>query len=217
VIEGVLILLAAFVIIQQAYGAFFAPRQLDAPWLGLGVNLVASALNGAWCYVLLREGHRRRSPALSADGRHLMTDVVSSLGVAAGVAVAAVSGLPILDPILAVLVALGILWSGSTLLRDSVGGLMDAAVAPGTMVEIKSLIGANAEGAIEAHDIRTRRAGRVTFVDFHLVVPGAMPVEAAHIICDRIEDAVRGALEDVHVTIHVEPENKAKHSGIVVL
>jgi divalent metal cation (Fe/Co/Zn/Cd) transporter len=110
-----------------------------------------------------------------------------------------------------------VLWSGWELIRQSVSGLMDAAVDPKQLGELRQIIAANAEGAIEAHDVRTRRAGRMTFIDFHLVVPGSMTVDAAHAICDRIEAKLREAVDDSLITIHVEPENKAKHSGIVVV
>src|SRR5690606_27686881 len=117
----------------------------------------------------------------------------------------------------AVLVALNILWSGWGLIRESVGGLMDVAVPAATQKIIRETIANNAEGAIEAHDIRTRQAGKLTFIDFHLVVPGTMQVNDAHAICDRIESSLRDTVRDVQITIHVEPEQKAKHSGIVVL
>jgi len=90
-------------------------------------------------------------------------------------------------------------------------------VAPRTLNQIREIISANAEGAIEAHDIRTRQAGKMTFIDFHLVVPGAMSVAEAHDICDRIEARLRDKVDDAMITIHVEPEEKAKHSGIVVV
>jgi divalent metal cation (Fe/Co/Zn/Cd) transporter len=94
---------------------------------------------------------------------------------------------------------------------------MDVAVDPRQLAQIKELIAANAEGAIEAHDIRTRQAGSAMFIDFHLVVPGAMSVEVAHEICDKLEARLREAVGEAMITIHVEPENKAKHSGIVVV
>jgi divalent metal cation (Fe/Co/Zn/Cd) transporter len=94
---------------------------------------------------------------------------------------------------------------------------MDEAVPEKTLAEIRQIISANAEGAIEAHDLRTRLAGRATFVDFHLVVVGSMPVSDAHGICDRIEKALRAAVPDAMITIHVEPEDKAKHHGVLVL
>jgi len=115
------------------------------------------------------------------------------------------------------LVGVTILWSGWQLIRQSVIGLMDVAVEPKMLALIREIISSNAEGAIEAHDIRTRQAGRMMFIEFHLVVPGAMSVEAAHEICDRIEARLRAAVDEATITIHVEPENKAKHSGIVVV
>jgi divalent metal cation (Fe/Co/Zn/Cd) transporter len=118
---------------------------------------------------------------------------------------------------MAAFVALTILWSGWQLVRHSVVGLMDVAVEAPVLHEIRDIISANAEGAIEAHDIRTRQAGKMVFIDFHLVVPGAMSVEAAHAICDVIEAKLRDAVENAQVTIHVEPEEKAKHTGIVVV
>jgi divalent metal cation (Fe/Co/Zn/Cd) transporter len=126
-------------------------------------------------------------------------------------------GLRVANPPFAALVALNILWSGWQMLKQSVGGLMDEAVPSGTLTRIRELISSNAGGAIEAHDLRTRHAGRRTFVDFHLVVPAVMSVSESHEICDRIESALKTEVEDALITIHVEPDDKAKHSGIVVL
>lgn len=217
VIEGVLIVLAALLIFREAYLAYLAPRAITAPLEGLMVNGAATLINGGWCWVLLREGRRLKSPALAADGRHLLADVLSSLAVIVGVALVAATGWLLLDPLLAVAVGINILWSGWVLVRDSVGGLMDAAPAADVLDRIRDLISNNAEGAIEAHDLRTRHAGRRTFVDFHLVVPGGMSVSQAHDICDRIEQALKKEMGDAVVTIHVEPEDKAKHKGIVVV
>jgi cation diffusion facilitator family transporter len=217
VIEGVLIVVAAFSIVRQAYLGFLNPTPLDAPLLGMAVNGAAGALNAFWCWVLITQGGKHRSPALVADGRHLLTDVLTSVGVLIGVGAAYVTGVAILDPAIAALVALNILWSGWGLVRESVGGLMDEAVPAATLDRIRNVISAKAEGAVEAHDLRTRRAGKVTFVEFHLVVPGQMSVADAHDICDRLENAVESEVEDARVTIHVEPEDKAKHRGVLVL
>jgi cation diffusion facilitator family transporter len=217
VIEGVLIIVAALLILRQAWFGFLRPEPIDAPFAGLLANSIASAINAAWCFVLLREGKRRRSPALLADGRHLLSDVVSSAGVLVAVLLVALTGWLVLDAIVAALVAVNILWSGWQLMRDSIGGLMDTAVPAEELARIRQAISANADGALEAHDLRTRQAGRRTFVDFHLVVPGHVSVSQAHEICDRIERAIRAEVDDALITIHVEPDDKAKHAGIVVL
>ncbi|HEU6441860.1 MAG TPA: cation diffusion facilitator family transporter [Microvirga sp.] len=217
VLEGVLIIVAALMILREAYYGFLSPKMLDAPAMGLAVNAAASVLNGAWSWILIRQGRRLRSPALAADGRHLMTDVVTSAGVIVGLVFVPVTGWAWLDPVLAALVAVNILWSGWGLIKESVGGLMDEALPEATLSRVREIISVNAEGAIEAHDLRTRHAGKMTFIDFHLVVPGSMSVTDAHDICDRLERALKGEIEDALITIHVEPDNKAKHAGIVVL
>jgi cation diffusion facilitator family transporter len=217
VLEGVLIVIAAVAILREAYFAFLSPRNLDAPWLGLAVNGAALAINAGWSWVLIRQGRARRSPALEADGRHLLTDVISSIGVLAGVSLAAITGWAVLDPTLAAIVALNILWSGWGIVKDSIGGLMDEAVPAEILARTREIISVNAEGAIEAHDLRTRHAGRMMFIDFHLVVPGSMTVSAAHDICDRLERAIKAEFPDALISIHVEPDDRAKHAGIVVL
>ena len=143
--------------------------------------------------------------------------MVTSVGVLLGVGLAMATGLWWLDPLLAALTALNILGSGARLMRESVGGLMDEAVSPAALTRIRAILATAAEGALEAHDIRSRQAGRSTFIEFHLVVPGAMSVAEAHEITDRIEAALKAELGEAVITIHVEPEGKAKHSGVVVL
>jgi cation diffusion facilitator family transporter len=217
VVIGIFIAVAAIVIFTEAYRGFVDPRPFVLDPIAVAVSIAASVVNAAWAFTLLRLGGREGSPALRADGAHLMTDVISTLGVLVGVGLAKITGLNVLDPILAALVGLTILWSGWQLIRQSVIGLMDVAVEPRTLNRIREIISSNADGAIEAHDIRTRQAGKMMFIEFHLVVPGSMTVEAAHNICDQIEAQLRAEVESAQITIHVEPENKAKHSGIVVL
>jgi cation diffusion facilitator family transporter len=217
VLEGALILAAAFAIFSASYRAYVTGNAIQTPWLGMAVNALAAVINGLWCLLLMREGRKRRSPALLADGRHLQTDVISSVGVMGGLAAAYVTGLPWLDPLLACLVALNILWSGTRLIKESVGGLMDEAVTPKVMTSIRSAIAEGGDGAIEAHDLRTRAAGSATFIEFHLVVPASMTVGDSHTICDRIEAAIRKEVAEAVITIHVEPPEKAKHKGVVVI
>ncbi|WP_067340793.1 cation diffusion facilitator family transporter [Stappia indica] len=217
VLVGVLIVLAALSIAHEAWKNYIDPQPVEFTPEGLGVNALATVLNGIWATVLVRIGRSHRSMALVADGKHLYTDVFSSLGVLAGVVLVMLTGIRELDSLLAGLVALNILWSGWSLMKESLGGLMDEAVAPALQDRIREVISSSADGAIEAHDLRTRSAGHVIFVDFHLVVPADMTVERAHDICDRIEAAISKDVPGARTTIHVEPEHKAKHTGIVVI
>ena len=217
VLEGAMIIVAALVIFHEAWQAYNNPRPLDAPVEGLFVNWLASVVNGFWCWMLISRGRKLRSPALVADGKHLLSDVISSVGVTFGVLLAIVTGWHVLDPLLAGLVAINILWSGWKVMSQSLSGLMDEAVPEDTLASIRTIISGKATGAIEAHDLRTRHAGPVTFIEFHLVVDGQTTVSDAHDICDRIEAAIKKEVPDARVTIHVEPENKAKHKGVIVV
>ncbi|HZP09716.1 cation diffusion facilitator family transporter [Methyloceanibacter sp.] len=217
VVEGVLIGIAALAILRKAYLGYLEPRPLDAPMLGLALNGLASAVNALWCFTLFRYGKRARSPALVADAKHLLTDVITSAGVLAGVALVAMTGVLVLDALIAALVALHILWWGWQLMRQSIGGLMDEAVSKEMLEKIRKAISTEAQGAIEAHDLRTRHAGRTTFIEFHLVVPGTMTVAESHAICDRVEAALKEDLPHAVITIHVEPEEKAKLEGVPVV
>jgi cation diffusion facilitator family transporter len=217
VLEGVLIVVAALLILRESYNAIFAPRLIEAPAIGLAISAVASVINLVWGCLLVKYGRAQRSLALVADGKHILTDVYTSVGVIAGIIAAAFTGWAVLDPVLAAIVALNILWSGWSVMKESLGGLMDEAAPATTLIRIREVIAANGDGALEAHDLRTRHAGRMTFIDFHLVVPGSLSVSDAHDICDRLERALKTEIDGALITIHVEPENKAKHQGIVVV
>ena len=210
VLEGVFIVVAALLILVEAWRVWQDPQPLSQPWTGLSVNAVASAVNGFWAVLLIRTGRSARSPALVADGRHIMSDVVTSVGVIAGLGAAVLTGLTVLDPLLAVMVGLNILWQGWKVIGSSVDGLMDRAVDRDEHLRIRDIISANAGGALEVHDLKTRIAGRATFIEFHLVVEAGMTVGASHVICDRIEGALKSEIPSVRVTIHVEPEDEAK-------
>ena len=217
ILEGVMIIIAALLIMREAYHGFMNPQVLDAPLDGLLVNGVASVINGVWCWTLISQGRKRRSPALVADGRHLLSDVISSIGVTFGVLIAILSGWAVLDPLMAGIVALNILWSGWKVMKESMSGLLDESIPETTLADVREIISRKAAGAVEAHDLRTRHAGQATFIEFHLVVAGSLTVTEAHAICDEIEAALKARVKDCVVTIHVEPEHKAKHAGIVVL
>ncbi len=219
VIEGVLIVVAAVSILQHAWTTWQHPHRLAEAALGVGLNLAATAVNAAWALVLFRAARDARSPALAGDARHLMGDVVTSFGVVAGVGLVVLTGVLRLDPVVGAATAVYVLWSGVHLIGESVGGLMDMAPSDDTVQRIERVLKAQGGGAIEAHDIRTRQAGRSVFVQFHLVVPGSMRVDEAHEICDRMEAALHTDMEHLVVNIHVEPEHKAKHqsAGAVAL
>ena len=185
--------------------------------MGILLNGAAGVANLARALALIRSGRRRKSPALVAGSKHVMTDVWTTGAVLVGFALVPLTGWLRLDPLVAALVALNILWTGYGVLRESVGGLMDEVADPEAMAELRRIISEHADGAIEAHDVRTRTAGSVIFVEVHLVVPGRMAVEDAHAICDRIERALRERIGSAVINIHVEPEHKAKHRAVPVV
>ena len=210
VLEGALILVAALAILHEVVGALSAPKALSLSGSGLFYNALATVMNGAWGWHLIRRGHELRSPALVADGWHLWTDVATSIAVLVGVILVLLTGWQWLDSMLAAMVALYILWAGWRIVQVSMSSLMDEAVTAEIQRRIHEVISDKGSGAIEAHDIRTRTAGRISFIEFHLVVPGDMSVARSHQICDRLEAALDQAVPGAKVLIHVEPHVKAK-------
>lgn len=210
VFEGALIIVAALFIVLEASHAILHPRTIEQPAIGLLINGVATAINCGWSLYLIRQGTAWRSPALTADGWHLMTDVWTSVGVFIGIVLVVVTGWTILDPILALLVAANILFMGYRIVSQSVSALMDEAAPDDMQERIRAAIARSGDGAIEAHDVRTRHAGRAVFIEFHLVVPGEMTVADAHDICDRLEAELEAEIEGSDVVIHLEPDHKAK-------
>ncbi|TCR06810.1 cation diffusion facilitator family transporter [Neorhizobium sp. JUb45] len=211
VLEGVLIVVAALLIIQEAWAAVMAPVMPEAPWLGLGINAVAGVINAIWATTLIRAGRAHRSVALTADGQHIMSDVVTSAGVFVGLVLAVLTGYAILDPLLAIFVAINILWQGYKVITHSLGGLMDKALEPEEEAAVREAIAAHCGGALDVHDLKTRQAGSAAFIDFHLVVPASMSVVEAHEICDRLEDAIKAVIPGATLAIHVEPESEHAH------
>ena len=216
-LEGALIAVVALLILQEAWGALRNPRAIEAPALGLAVNALAAVVNGAWGLRLIQRGHALRSPALAADGWHLIADVATSAGVLAGLLLARPTGWHWLDPALAAIVALAILYAGWHIISQSMSGLMDESATADIMARIRATIAGRGEGALQVHDLRARVAGPVTFIEFHMVVPAAMAVAEAHAICDRLEAALEAAVPGARVLIHVEPEEEAKATGVPVI
>jgi cation diffusion facilitator family transporter len=208
---------AAWSIFERAFEAWQEANPVAPPPAAYAANIAAGILNAVWCFVLVSRGRALRSAALESDGWHLFSDVMSSAGVLLGVFLAQLTGLYWFDPLLAGLVAVNILWSGYALLKMSVAGLMDMAPDKATQEAISRAIAESGAGAMQAHDIRSRRSAQTTFIEFHLVVAGDMTVDHAHALCDRIENALRRDIPGARISIHVEPEHKAHAEGGIQL
>ncbi|BAJ80929.1 cation efflux protein [Acidiphilium multivorum AIU301] len=216
VAEGGMIIFAAVLILERAASTILAPRLPVAPELGLGLNAAGGVVNALWALALGRSGATRKFPALAADQAHLIADAITTLGIIGGLSLAILANLPVLDPLIAIAVAAQIAFMGGRTVLRALSALLDRAPPPEMVERIRHLVAIHAAGAIEAHDMRMREAGQSRFLEFHLVVPGGMTVAESHAICDRIEAALRREMAGVIITIHVEPDNKAKHEGIMV-
>ena len=189
--EGAMIVLAAIYIVFESVQRLIAGPRLEN--LGSGVRLVlgAGVINGALGGYLLWIGKKHGSLILEADGRHVLTDCLTSLGVIAGLGLTIATGWRRLDPIVALLVALQILWMGGRLIRQSIGGLMDE-VDPATQTLIrKVLTEMSSEAGVEFHGLRHRNAGNTTWVEFHLLFPKGTSLESAHALATRIEERIQ--------------------------
>jgi cation diffusion facilitator family transporter len=204
-LEGGLIFFAALVIAWSAIHRLLTGPAVQSLDLGLALSSVAALINLGVGLLLLREGRRHRSIVLEADGKHLLTDVWTSAGVLVGLGLVRVTGAVWLDPVLALLVAANILWTGFGLVRRSFHGLMDRALPDAELARIREVIASHLATGMTFHALRTRQAGSRRFADFHLLVPGVMSVRGAHELADHIEDALRAALDNLEVTIHLEP------------
>jgi len=213
-VEGALILVAAVSIIWAAAHRLVDPQPLERLGPGIIVAFVAGALNFTTARIMLRVAHQHDSIVIEADARHLLTDVWTSVGIIAGLAV--VIALPqwaILDPLMAIAVGAHIIVTGVGLLRRSADGLMDAALPPGEVERVVALIGAALPDGASFHALRTRKAGAQRFIELHLLVPGTTTVAESHQLCDRIEASLAAHLANAHATIHVEPrETQAPHA-----
>jgi len=206
--EGALILVAAVTIIYTAVERFRHPAELSDLGLGLVVALVASAINFGVSRFMLGVSKRYDSITLEADAHHLMTDVWTSVGVVAALAVVMVAppSWAVLDPIIAILVALNIIRTGIDLIRRSAAGLMDTALPAGEVAQIQEAIHAIAGPEAGYHGLRTRKSGSRRFIELHLLVPGQMTVQAGHDLSEAIEDEIERRLPNVLVTTHLEPK-----------
>lgn len=205
-VEGLLILGAAAGIASAAINRFLNPRALEQLGLGLAVSIAASTINFLVARTLMDQGKRRQSITLEADAHHLMTDVWTSVGVISGVAIAGFTGWEILDPLIAIVVAINIIWTAVHLIRRSVGGLMDAALPENDQHAIQAVMNKYREKGVNFHALRTRQAAARRFISVHVLVPGEWTVHDSHHIAEDFESDIRAALGGV-VTVftHLEP------------
>jgi cation diffusion facilitator family transporter len=204
-VEGALIVVAAGAIAVTAIGRLLDPQPIDDVGVGLAVSVAASLINLAVGFLLLRTGRRERSIVLEADGKHLMTDVWTSVGVICGVAAVAVTGWEPLDALIALAVAANIVITGSGLVRRSVGGLMDRALGEPEREEIREVFAAFERDGVRFHALRSRQAGSRAFVSVHVLVPGAWSVQRGHDLVEDVEAALRQRLSYATVFTHLEP------------
>ncbi len=205
-IEGALIVLAAAGIFASAIPRLIEPRALDTPLLGLGLSAIASGINLGVGLLLIRIGRREHSVALEADGQHLMTDVWTSVGVIIGVALVFATGWLRLDPLVALAVAVHIIWIGLRLMRRSWKGLLDAAISSEDTGEVTKLFNEYSKRyGVSFHALRTRQAGARRFISFHFLVPDAWSVARAHQLSEEIESRIRSLVPNAAVFTHIEP------------
>ena len=203
--EGFLILVAAVSIAYAAVERLLNPQPLGAVGIGLAVSVAASVINLATGRILLGVGRKYRSITLEADAHHLLTDVWTSVGVIAGVGLVWVTGWLWLDPVIALLVAMNIVWTGWQLLQRSAAGLMDVSIPEEELKTIEAILDGYRQQGLEFHALRTRQAGTRAFITVHLLVPGAWTVQHGHDWSERIEADIRQAVSHAHITTHLEP------------
>jgi cation diffusion facilitator family transporter len=204
-LESALILIAAIWIGVTAWGRIMDPQPLQNVGLGLSIALVAAALNGGVALIILRAGQRLRSIVLQADARHLLTDVWTSVGVVVGIVTVQLTGWLVLDPLIGLVVAANIVWTGVRLLRDTAQGLLDRALPPEDREAISKVLSRYEAEGIEFHALRTRASGQRRFISMHVLVPGHWTVQQGHDLSEKIERDLAAALPQSTIFIHIEP------------
>jgi cation diffusion facilitator family transporter len=204
-IEGFMILLAALIIVFTAVERIISPRPLEQIGWGLTISTLAAVINGGTALILLRAGKLHRSPVLVADGKHLLTDVWTSVGVIVGVGLVVVTGWNRLDGIVALAVGLNIIVTGINLLRSSTAGLMDKALSDDDHLKIVQVLTKFESDEVKFHALQTREAGRQRFVSMHVLVPGAWSIQKGHDLSEELEAEIIAELPDAIITTHVEP------------
>ena len=203
-VEGTLILVAALSIAFTAIPRLFHPQALEQVGAGLAVSMVAALVNLAVALLLLRVGKKNHSITLEANAHHLLTDVWTSVGVLFGVGAVVLTGWLWMDPVVALLVAANIVWTGSRIVWRSISGLMDLALPKEDLAIIRAILDTYQNDEVQFHALRSRQAGARKFFSVHVLVPGAWTVQRGHELLERIESSIRAALPRIHISTHLE-------------
>ena len=212
-LEGMMIFVAALVILYTSVDRFLNPRPIENVGIGLAISVLASIVNGVVAFILLRAGRQYRSLTLSADGKHLLTDVWTSAGVIVGVLVVALTGIERLDPVIAFLVGLNIIWTGWKLIRASTEGLMDVALSKEENRGIAEILARFVSKDVHFHALRTRVSGHHRFAEVHVLVPGRWSVQRGHDLVEEVEAAIHAEFADLSITCHLEPAEDPRAYG----
>lgn len=215
--EALFIIGASISILWKAYQGFINPHVLKNLEKGSCIIFSTVVANSFLSYWIYKQGKKENSPILISHASHLFTDVITTVGVIAGVYAARLSKIFIIDPLIALAVGINILYLGYKIIKTSIISLMDASLPPEKVNSIQNIIESTIKNFSykdyqihDIHDLKTRRAGRKGFVEFHLTVSGNMPVKTAHDLCDEIERKITDKFPELSVTIHIEPEDKKK-------
>ncbi len=204
-VEGIMIFVAAASIIVFAIQRLIQPQPLESLGIGVAISLVAAAINGAVGLVLIRAGNRNRSITLRADGKHLMTDVYTSVGVAVAIGLVALTGWVILDPLIGIAVGINILFAGYGLIKESSAGLMDISLPKEANNRLRAILDSHTSDSVAFHAMRTRESGTRQFMEMHMLVPGDWTVQRGHDAMEDLIEEIRAEFPDLWVTGHLEP------------
>lgn len=210
IVEGILITIASISIIIPAINRLLNPQAITQPVVGLIISSIASIVNLIVASLLLKAGKKYNSITLEADAQHLFTDVWTSVGVIIGVSAVALTGIYILDPVIAIIVAINIVFTGGKIMKRSVMGFMDTAISKDEQATILKILNEYEKEGLKFHGLRTRQSAARRFVSFHVLVPGRWTVRKSHDYVEKIESEIRKSIPKVTVTTHLEPVEDKK-------
>ncbi|MBY7649257.1 MAG: cation transporter [Candidatus Liberibacter europaeus] len=212
VIEGILMVCIALVVLYKSWQNYTQiTYSNNISIIGFLISLISSIISLIWGMLMIKYGEKYHSAALKANGQHLISDVLMSIGVISGLLLTVITKYNALDSIIATFMSIAILYNGWQIIASSISGLMDGAVQSKYLEKIKSIIALNASGSKEIHDLKVRQSGSVFFINFHLVVDSKMTVLNAHKICNNLEKSIEKVIPETIITIHVEPETERSH------